>query len=776
MSRRRERANICLSLWFGIPMYARRIAMLHNKIITENQLDVWVRMNAREAQGVIVELVWRLVAASSPNPKERRFPLPDSIGQHGPDGVLDAVIGFEPFVAEGKSFWEIGTGNDAGEKATRDYRELTAAVPAEVRSESTFVFVTPLSARRDWEHTWKEDAQIKWLEDRRQKKDWRDVRIIDGTKLIDWLHQFQAVELWLAEVMNIPVRQMQTLEQRWNELKSIVEPPPLPPIVFLANRDEACKKMIYVFAGITLQLKLDTRYPDQVADFTAAYVATMDEGANAEIISRCLIISGVEAWDSVTALREPHILIADFDLDYDDSIGTKLLEKARRAGHAVIFGGLPGGIPHPNRVLIPDPKEYQIKEALKTAGYKEERARTLAQKSGGNLSSLLRCLQHLSLMPEWAQGTDAAELAIAELLGSWMERSEADKAIDEKLSGKAYGEWIGKMREAALRPGAPLVQRDSTWKVVARYEAWYALGPKLFDDQLDRLKEVAVKVLREKDPQFEMSPDGRYLASIHGKVLAHSPLLRTGLAETLALLGSHPQALISCSFSKAEATADLTVREVLADADWVLWASLNDQLPLLAEAAPKEFLDAVETALNSDTCPFDALFAQEGRGFTGRNYLAGLLWALETLAWDAENLTRVVVILGELAERDSGGNWANRPANSLTSILLPWFPQTCAPVAKRRSAVATLLNEFPDVAWKLLLKLLPTSNQSSSMTRKPAWRISIPDDWSEGVTNREYWEQVTAYAELAIKAAKQYLSKLAELIDRLDDLPPPARD
>ena len=69
--------------------------MTYNVIVNENQLDQWVRENSSIAQGVIVELVWRLVAASSPNPKERRFPLGDSLGQHGPDGILDAVIGFD---------------------------------------------------------------------------------------------------------------------------------------------------------------------------------------------------------------------------------------------------------------------------------------------------------------------------------------------------------------------------------------------------------------------------------------------------------------------------------------------------------------------------------------------------------------------------------------------------------------------------------------------------------------------------------------------------------
>jgi hypothetical protein len=431
-------------------------------------------------------------------------------------------------------------------------------------------------------------------------------------------------------------------------------------------------------------------------------------------------------------------------------------------------------LPHPNRVPIPNPRSYQIKEALEKGGYKEERARALAQKSNGNLSSLLRCLQNLSLMPEWAQGTDAAELAIAELLGAWTEKSDADRAAAEKLSKKVYAEWIEKIREILHRPGTPLIQRDVVWRMVARYEGWYGLGPKLFDDHLDRLRETGAIVLRERDPKFELPSGERYAAEIYGKVLSHSHMLRHGLAESVALLGSHPKALTSCSFGKAEGTAAQIVREVLASADWVVWASLNDLLPLLAEAAPREFLDPVEKALTSDPCPFDMVFAQESSGIGGWNYMAGLLWGLETLAWDAEYLSRVVVLLGELAARDPGGNWGNRPANSLTTILLPWLPQTCAPVSKRQIAIANLLKELPDVGWKLLLALLPDSHQVSSGSHKPAWREIIPESWSPEVTNQEYWEQALAYAQLAISAAKQNISKTTQLIEHLPHLPTPA--
>lgn len=747
-------------------------------LVTENQLDGWVHGNARDAQGVIVELIWRLVAASCPKPRERRFHLGDSIGQHGPDGILVVDLAFDPFVPEGRSLWEIGTGLKAGDKATSDYKDLTDNVPGNVRSESTFVFVTPLSGRRDWEHTWKENAQATWLQERHNTHAWKDVRIIDGTKLIDWVHQSPAVELWLArKTHGLSTQQIEIPEQRWAVVRSVGEPPRLIPSVFLANRDEACGKLKEVFDCTAVQLKLTTHFPDQAIDFVCAYLASLEDEVRIDVAGRCLIVSGTDAWNTLCDQWRNLILIADAALDLGGEAGTKLIQRARTAGHAVIFGGPHGGLPDPASVPLPMPSTRQVREALGKAGYTEQRARTLAARCSGNLGSLLRLLQNLSLLPEWTERSGAAGLAIAALLGSWTDKSEADRTVAEGLAGEPYREWIGKLREIALGPGTPLTQRDGNWKFFSRYEGWYALGTRLFDEHLDRLRKAAVSVLGEKDPQFELPPEERYAASIHGKVLAHSHLLRNGLAESLALLGSHPKALTSCTHGKAESTAILAVREILSDRDSVLlWASLNKLLPLLAEAAPGEFLKAVESALRTDPCPFDELFAQESSGVVGRTYMSGLLWALETLAWDADYLIRVVIILGELAVRDPGGQYANRPANSLATILLPWLPQTCAPIDKRVAAVRSLLGELPDTGWKLLLSLLPQYHSLSSGTRRPALRAIIPDHWKPGVTYQEYWEQVSAYSELAITEARKDVSKLAKLIDHLQNLPRPAHD
>jgi len=377
---------------------------------------------------------------------------------------------------------------------------------------------------------------------------------------------------------------------------------------------------------------------------------------------------------------------------------------------------------------------------------------------------------------DWTQHPDATYLALAVLIGSWQDKSQCDLEAITQLLGISYDEWLKKAREILHCPDSPLSLKNGIWKVVNRAELWCLLGSRILDQNLDTFRSLAVSVLKEPDPAFELPAEERYAANIHGKVLKCSHVLRNGIAEGLAILGSQPKACGNCSQGKAEATCVLVIRELLTDADWVLWGSLNGLLPTLAEAAPGEFLDAVEKAMRMKPCPFDELFSQEGNSITGGNYLTGLLWALEGLAWDERYLVRVCIALGELASHDPGGHWANRPFNSLTTILLPWLPQTLASVEKRKVAVRTIFNEWPDIAWNLIIQLLPGQHQTSSGSHKPSWRKTIPDDWGKGVTHQEYWQQASFYAELAVAAAGQDITRLSALIDHLDNLPKPAFD
>ena len=125
-----------------------------------------------------------------------------------------------------------------------------------------------------------------------------------------------------------------------------------------------------------------------------------------------------------------------------------------------------------------------------------------------------------------------------------------------------FNYWMTSLREVLQEQESPVALRNGHWEVMDRKGLWDALGSRIFDAHIDQFKDCAVEVLSELDPQFELPPEERYAASIHGKVLSHSPDLRKGLAETLALLGSHGDVLKNCSKHKPESIAVVIDTEV----------------------------------------------------------------------------------------------------------------------------------------------------------------------------------------------------------------------
>ncbi len=322
----------------------------------------------------------------------------------------------------------------------------------------------------------------------------------------------------------------------------------------------------------------------------------------------------------------------------------------------------------------------------------------------------------------------------------------------------------------------PFSFKNGVWRIKKREQFWKDLGEQLFDEHLEIVKQVALEVLTLDDPAFELPAENRLAANIYGKVLPHSDHLRKGLAETLALLGNQANVLSNCSENKAENITITTIRELFHQGNWLRWGSLNSLLPTLSEASPRFFLEAVEQAMTVNDCPFDELFAQENSGVFGQNYLAGLLWALENIAWEEQYLTRVSVVLAEIASHDFGGNWANRPINSLCDIFLPWYPQTLSSVEKRQVAIKTICKEQPEIGWDLLKSLLPNLHSYTTGTYKPKWRNIVSEGWKPEISEGEYRKQNRFHSELLVKLAEFNVEKLAILIGKLHLLSQSALD
>ena len=746
--------------------------MDHTHIVRARDLARYAE--TRESEAIIPELIYLLVKQSTSMTSLCRIPYGDAVNQPGADGLVEAAGGFLEFVPRGRSYWEIGTGSNPQSKATTEFRKRTQALSEADRANTSFVFVTPRSAPSD---RWDEPTQTKWLK-RRNNRGWKLIRIIDGVKLADWLREFPALGRWMAKKMGITpsLGGISTPSEHWASI-SLGDrgDPPLPPTLFTISRSSACDALEAAFRGEVKdqRLLLFAESERDVDDFVAGYLASLDKTKASEFSNRCLFIKEEDAWHSVVEARRPHVLVANPRLGLE-SEKQDLQTVATRKGHVAIIP-LCGAWPSesPEIVKLRSPSRSQIESVLKEAGFPEIRARELAGIGDGRISALRRHLLGLGALPPYTTWKNARLFAQAGLAGQWSGTSENDIEAMEKLLGKDYGEWLETLKTNALRSDSPLVQRNVRWKFVARGEAWNALGNHITDDDLKRLEQTAVMVLGERDPKFDLPKEERFAAGIHGKHLKHSSFLRNGLAETLALIGSRPEALSGCSHGNAETTAILAIRQLLSEASWDRWASMDEHLPLLAEAAPDEFLRVVEAALeNIDNAPFHELFSQEGSGgLGGWNYMSGLLWALESLAWNKDYLSQVAIILADLESIDPGGNWANRPFNSLVDIFLPWHTQTTASFEKRIASIQAVLHEQPAVGWKLLLALLPHNRGMTTGCHQPTWREYIPRDWKNSILQSEYWEQIVAFTKLAIELAKKDTKKMGELVTLLPDLP-----
>lgn len=132
------------------------------KWITSTDIKHWA--DTRDAQGLLPELIVRLIKATSTNSSMIRFPSGDAIHLTGWDGVLvsNELIYNIP---SGISLWECGVNIDPKDKANKDYAKRTDDSLGYDKTESTFVFVTP----RVW------DGAITWVRDKKQSGEWKEI-------------------------------------------------------------------------------------------------------------------------------------------------------------------------------------------------------------------------------------------------------------------------------------------------------------------------------------------------------------------------------------------------------------------------------------------------------------------------------------------------------------------------------------------------------------------------------------------------------------------------
>jgi hypothetical protein len=110
----------------------------------------------------------------------------------------------------------------------------------------------------------------------------------------------------------------------------------------------------------------------------------------------------------------------------------------------------------------------------------------------------------------------------------------------------------------------------------------------------------------------------------------------------------------------------------------------------------------------------------------------------------------------------------------LREIFLLWYRNTHASVDEKISVLQMLLGREPDIAWKLLVSLIPSSHNYCSKTHDYRWRQVSPVK-TPAVTRMELYVGVDKIIGMLIAYARNDETLWAELIERFHDIPPDRR-
>lgn len=718
--------------------------------ITALNLQQWADTLA--ARNVFPGMVADLIRASAEDISSIRFPNGDKGQVRGFDGVLEAT-GVPPYVPDGLSIWEFGVNAGATAKAESDFEKRTKEVDKAKRMETSFVFVSP----RTWDNPKKKLAD--WLEDKKKLDEWKDVLYLDGAMVEDWLCSAPAVAARYAkyELNCFPAAGVRSTDEFWDEYSTRFGPQ-LVEAVLLAGRVQQAEDLVRKLSEGVSKLPYAADSPDEVVAFAIAAIRSAPTDVRFFLEARTLVVDTEDAARQVAASSGLSFL--------PRSQARQLAGLLAQKGPTVVSAGADDK-KHGHEVLR-RPSSTDLGHALEGMGFNSKDAYAMARSCGRSLAVLARRIPSgTAPRPEWID--KGAMLLPALLAGAWHVRSKSDQEVLCLLASEQdYAPCEAPLRQLAKLQDPPIDYVADVWALRASVDAFVNLGHLIGVEHLERFSEAA-KAVFGKGIEPPKADEVYRPAELRGAD-THSRWLRDGMMNTLLHMAVlHEQAEFVVPGTTPQDYVNGIVRGLPGlSRDHRLLVSLQDQMALLAEAAPIPFLEALERLLEGDAMAIRPIF-EEQKGLIGSHaYYYGVLWGLEVVAWDPQLLLRASVCLAKLAKIDPGGSVANRPINSLRAIFLSWAPNTGANVAQRKGVLAHVLNAVPEVAWDLLVKLLPRSHDHSSPTQTPVFREF---NETEVLTYAVVWDAQDFVVEQAIARAGTEPSRWMTLIDAMSQFP-----
>lgn len=753
------------------------------KIVTSTDLQQWA--DKRESEQYLPLLIRRLIINKVGFKNIRFIDMPggDSIWKPGSDGKL--LTSVESVLGEKNKIYiiEFGESYRVNKKLQDDLKKRTEQLNGK-RTDAVFVFITT--------HKFKNKAKV--LEEIRSKIEnsnlWADIKIFDADDVETWLDHDFATSAWLSDIIGRSSNGLKGFESFWNEWLASTEPS-IDEDVILARSNNYQNEIMQWFnsdSGI-LNIKSASRKESLLFFIASILKFPIKEENIYSFKSNIVIIKDSDTWDRLVEDKESKnfILVPVFGIP--SNLGFLIDNKYKIF---IPMGENDGKGNEPGIIYVEPFNSEIIYNVLETKIKLYEKTNRIIRKLGhnGTLLHLQRLLERKDVShpaPKWVDKDNWEILLLAALVGSWSDRNNKDIEAVASIFGMDYSDIVKKLSFHIRTEEAPIRKIGDIWEASTPEIIIDYLGGYLTKDVFDRYLNVTKQVLSLKNPKYEEEGVDRLVATFDyktGKHIYYSNNLIRGITAGYAAMTNMEGRFLYVSGMKIQIQRQ--IQEILTNIDWKLWATLNSQIPLIAEAGQDIFLDLMESYIKDNPQTIRDLYIKgEYSGFMGDCLYSGILWGLEGLAWFEIFFSRVVnILIGMEKLKPIKLQYSNSPFNTLSEIFCSWIPNTLVSLNNKQQVIESLITKGkdPEIIFRLLYKLLPTDHMVSSPIHRPEFielidpnNPTIGEVWSFNrfiFTNAMLMLENDAgrWSEMIKYIAFMNKDWFKEFIDKLDDI------
>ena len=720
------------------------------KWITSTDIRHWA--DTRESQGLLPELIIRLIRATSKDVNTIKFPCGNAIHLSGWDGMLDSSERIYN-VSSGFSLWECGVNSNPKDKADKDYSKRVNDSLGYNKQESTFVFVTP----RVW------DGATAWANDKRQNKEWKDVVVITAVELEDWLFQCPAVALWLAsKISGKSINNVQDLESFWNKWAYSREVR-LEPKILLVGREKEQQEMYNSISNSSVAIIQSIAQSESLAFAVACILESQDKD---NLLSRAIVVEDEDVLE--------HLINQYTNIVFIANVGHKNHTYALQNGHSIIYAASAAEsfntAPNAKLIQLPLLDRERFIESLVNSGIDDRRAEQLSRETARNITILRRTLGIDYTCPEWAKPENIREIIPAIMVARWSEALDGDKELISLIAGESYDSYIARLHKWLHKDDSPVVTIDGKWRLYSPYEAFGYAASYITTADFTNYKEAINRITSDNDPDAieKMSTtDLRFWDHKQN----YSGWIKEGLFQTAILISlMDNREDLSLSVSPSE-WIDRLISSILDNSTIEWWYSNKFVLGLIAEASPRSYIKFIQNDLRKEDSIIKRLFTPKGV-----NNLLGpqedythILFSLQAMLWEEEWLLPISCILADLSRIENDSNLYNKPITALYEAYAIWRPQTYAKTPIRLQALETIGKKYPQQAFDLYFKLIDGLDHATvSCTHPMKWRCY---NYSHvNVSQQDICDSITRMCKLIISVcdcSEEQICKMLNLADQL---------